>query len=555
MPRSDERRIISDSLAPPILLVAPLIQFLRFNSYPLLRVDSLLLVAGLVLLGLGIGQILHRGPYIVRWAALSLLLLAVVDLSGKLAAVSSALMITAVAALLVRLLWEHAATIIMATGLAFLLSVLIIPQQETVGTEYADNPELQADRSLPPVLHLVLDEHAGLEGLPDEQLREDVADFFTGRGFRVFSRAYSHHWDSYNSIPNLLNFSSDSIDAGFIADFEFSPAVGEQHHVGSNRYFAALAALGYRIRVYQMPYLDFCRSEPLAIASCYTYPTNTVWYLPHLPVGVPARARMLLAYFLSKQSYLFQRFADLYRGPLDGWLASVGVQLPAWDWSGDRVIAPFSLVGDRVIADLGSEARGELVFAHFILPHYPYQYDADCRPHSQVRDRLDRWSPNAPPPQSNTDESRRRRYELYADQVRCSLSELGDLLDTLEARVDLDSAIVIVQGDHGSRIGLREPRQHVYDRLTRQDLLDGYSSLFAIAGPGVAGGVDSTLIPIQRLLGAFVESGFEWSDTPDPPTPFVWIMDVDTREMRREPYPGPPTGSEPGKTRDSEDPG
>jgi hypothetical protein len=496
----------------------------------------MVLLTMVVLLGLGVGWIVHRGPMVLSWVAWSLLLVAVIDLSGQFAGWLGALVAFAVAAAIVRLLWQHIPTIIMATGLAFLLSVSVLPQQG-IGTEYSEDTESQSDASLPLVLHLILDEHGGLEGIPDEQLRGEILAFYEEWGFRIFPRAYSHYWDSYNSIPHLLNFSADSVDGAFIDAVEFAPAMGYRNRVGSNRYFATLTDLGYRIRVHQMTYMDFCRSEGIALASCFTYPTNTIWYLPQLSTDVLPGARILLAYFLTKQSFVFRQMAGFYQGPLQRSLASLNVALPSWDWSGDRVNPPPSLVTERLIADLNSGSRGEVWFAHYLLPHYPYQLGADCSPHSRVRQRLDRSSPNAPPGQSNTEESRLRRYELYADQARCLLRQLDDLMNALAARADLNDAIVIVQGDHGTRIGIREPFMEVYDGLTRQDLLDGFSSLFAVGGPGVSAGVDSTLIPIQELLRHFVESGFTWTEPDDPPVPFIYVMDVDSKEMRKRPYP------------------
>jgi hypothetical protein len=220
----------------------------------------------------------------------------------------------------------------------------------------------------------------------------------------------------------------------------------------------------------------------------------------------------------------------------------VNVSLPAWDWVGDHVTPPMSVVTDRLLADIGGDPRGEYVFAHILLPHAPLMYNADCVANPLARDRLDTSSPDAHPPQTNTEESRRRRYELYEEQVRCALREFENLLATLEALPGFKDAVIIVHGDHGSRITITRLMYEHFDRLTSRDLRDSFSTLFAVRAPGVPAGVDSTRASIQELFSYLVESDFEWPGPMTASPPFVFLQGAPGGTMRRIPYRSAPHG-------------
>ena len=102
----------------------------------------------------------------------------------------------------------------------------------------------------------MLDEHIGIEGIPDDvphgrEMRQFLRDFFDKYGFRVFGRAYSHYTDTENSLPNLVNFASEPVQAAFTSGVE-------PYILVSNRYFELLGRAGYNIHVYQSGFIDFC---------------------------------------------------------------------------------------------------------------------------------------------------------------------------------------------------------------------------------------------------------------------------------------------------------
>src|SRR3546814_179059 len=63
------------------------------------------------------------------------------------------------------------------------------------------------------LLHLMLDEHAGIMGIPKdvpggEALRRDLRDFFAANGFRLFGNAISEYAATRNSMAGILNFTA-----------------------------------------------------------------------------------------------------------------------------------------------------------------------------------------------------------------------------------------------------------------------------------------------------------------------------------------------------------
>jgi hypothetical protein len=141
-----------------------------------------------------------------------------------------------------------------------------------------------------------------------------------------------------------------------------------------------------------------------------------------------------------------------------------------------------------------------------MMPHYPYVYDAGCRlrPTSQWLERMDR---EAPPGTSNTPASRAARYSAYFEQARCTLQKLERLIAAIPPALERD-AIVIIQGDHGSRIGLVEPEWSGSPRLSASDYVDSYSTLFAVRSPSLEAGYDTRLAPITCILQTLVYSSF-----------------------------------------------
>ncbi len=77
------------------------------------------------------------------------------------------------------------------------------------------------------------------------------------------------------------------------------------------------------------------------------------------------------------------------------------------------------------------------------------------------------------------------------------------MLDALREADALDHAIIILHGDHGSRIARHLVLDSQIDLVSDQDVIDSYSTLFAIRLPEVQPGYDRDLRSIQALFAEF----------------------------------------------------
>ena len=343
---------------------------------------------------------------------------------------------------------------------------------------------------LPFLLHVILDEHISPAMLPrgvqGDAARRQVADFYQRHGMTVFPDAYSEYFQSNRSISHALNGVTARYDESLFTRtggvFEWS--------MRRNAYVDGLIDRGYQVRVYQSDYMDLCpRPDPRI--HCETYGATDVGALRQTPLGLVDRVRVILSGYLGR-SNLYMQLRETY------WRASyragqLGVPMPPWRWERDRTgpITALALL-DRLGSEAATFRRGEAVIAHLMAPHYPYVYDDACRllPVSQWTSRM---ALGPPLPVSNTAEDRASRYEMYAAQLRCVYSSLDRFMSRLPAAVSRD-AVLVFHGDHGSRITLIEPGERREARLTPRDLVDGYSTLFAVR---VSGSTADSAAPVS----------------------------------------------------------
>ena len=171
----------------------------------------------------------------------------------------------------------------------------------------------------------------------------------------------------------------------------------------------------------------------------------------------------------------------------------------------------------RISSDIDSlpTLQGAAFFSHVLLPHYPYMLDERCLPAEDPLAGLD--------PQENTREltvaQRHTKFEHYLPQVGCFTRRVGDLLGALESR-GAGNGVVIVQGDHGPRVG---SKPSIDGAIPREKFADYYSTLFAIKGPGITPGVDTTLVSVKDLLNEFSAAGFTDVANLAAENPFVFL--------------------------------
>jgi len=529
----------ADWLAPTLILVTPFVNFLTFHNYGLFRPESLLGVAIPVGLGMSASLLMTLWPQIrlpfLPWVVLLRPLViasAMVILVDFQTGLKTALIgwmsgifsdgeqygaITILTFGIVFLLFaaisyalKRNAGIVFTTVFAVILAaIIILPRnieaQRMIRESDIALPAPATKRSdLPPVVHIILDEQIGLEGIPDDlpggaALQTDLRDFYIDKGFRVYGAAFSHYHNTADSIANLLNATVRHRRLQFVTPSVFGYTVTE------NAWLDRLSAQGYRIHVYQTDYLDFCGGKGHRIAKCTTVPATGIAVLEDLEIAASEKAALLISKFSNHSS--FRGFGMWLSSYLSGFRSGVEAPSMAEPDRHQQVslgAAWAKIAAERLIDEFGKVEPGTAYFAHLLLPHRGFILDENCR----MKPDLESWynlpSLGLKSGQRLDEASRQARYIEYFKQVRCAHRVIGQVLEALSRSGVLDEAITIIHGDHGSRIAGLLPLQSHASSLTRTNLTDSSSTLFAIRSPDIPAGYDSSVRSVQALFAELV---------------------------------------------------
>ena len=496
-------------LALFLVLVAPVVSFVSYQQYSFLRVEFWILLGWISVLAaaLSMALVVLRRPLLRALYLGVFLSISIAIMSDWISLVLPAAVISAA-----WLLYRHFASVVCVSFATFIASTIAMPSK----LELVDirEPPMQepVNRDLPPIVHIVLDEHIGIEGIPTEsesgrQLKDDLRRFYEEYGFRAYGRAYSQYLRTTNAIPNLLNFTSLDEDQAYIDENdELYPWV-----LTSNAYFDHLAARGYALRVYQSNYIDYCRLPNQNVEFCLSYQFNSIKSIQDVSLDPVEKAQFILNSFL-RSSELIRKWRNRYL-----YARRKTLEL-GWDWpfwhEGMSEVGPLSVlpVFERLQREVAEDPRGRVFFAHFHLPHFPYVVDADCRVRPRIADWRMRYMSASRGDRENTPESRLERYELYFDQIRCQQKMLRTLLDRLDRTPSWNDGLLILQGDHGSRIFNSRPSAQNIEHASHEDLLAGFSTLFVVRGSGFEPGYDLSPRPVSSLLAEVMGIAPESSD-------------------------------------------
>jgi len=512
---SRARTFVYTATALVLLPVSPFVVFLDRHHYSLLNPEIVLCFGIAAALALVVAGGAQRPA--LRVLAIALAAGIAIDAQFDQFGVPELVAAVALVAGVGWVLREHLASIVALTSLTFLIATVALGR-----TPQPTEPSLAGGNDQRPfVLHVVMDEHVGFAGLPRgakyDAPVERVKSFFDRRGFRRFTNAYSEYFWTRYIFSQMLNFSNGRYTPGL-----FRVGRNARFELVENRYFSRVAEQGYSINVFQTTYLDVCQ-DPRTVAHCESYDFAGIRELQYSQLDWKDRLYAVSAAYVTR--YFFYnplrragRFLrdNANRQGLPGWVASSIRALPSFlSAPPSEHYAPVAtrVLTERLIAAVSGARRGQYVFAHLMLPHYPYVFRPDCsfRPPSEWNVRTD---PYAPPSRSNTPEGREARYVQYLDQVECLYKDLDRLLDAIPTELQQD-AVVILHGDHGSRINIVAPDPGRARRLTSTDLRDAYSTLLAVRSPAVPSGEDERRVDIGCMLTALVASEFT-SASPDP---------------------------------------
>jgi hypothetical protein len=163
---------------------------------------------------------------------------------------------------------------------------------------------------------------------------------------------------------------------------------------------------------------------------------------------------------------------------------------------------------DRFRSFVREVPRGSHVFAHFLAPHSPYLLTETCVVSGEfdsgysLADRIGEGAARAG--------ARRTYYEQYLRQVRCVVSKIDALLSDLRGRPEFSDALILIHGDHGSRISSGS----FAEQIGPSDMIDNYATFFAVRGPGIDPGTDCLFTSLPQIFrrtmaGAGAEIGRE----------------------------------------------
>ena len=212
-----------------------------------------------------------------------------------------------------------------------------------------------------------------------------------------------------------------------------------------------------------------------------------------------------------------------------------GVTLPEW-WFKDARLGPipFMPLFDRVTADVARASPGDMFFVYLIMPHFPYVYDSMCNLYP-----LAHWEQpvNPEPMELNDRESRARRYGRYLEQVRCVHRKLEGMFQAWQKAGIFDRLVIVMHGDHGSKISERRALAENEQQLSDADYVDTFSTLFAVKGPGFPAGYDRRIAAVQELLAEVVGRQAGDGPTQTKQVPYVFLKGDPGKPMLRRPLP------------------
>ena len=533
--------LLYDFLAPALLILTPFISFITYNGYSYAAPEVWICLAGLGALALLFGLAGTLGGWPARVVLTAGLLVLFVDVQFDWFDESRSwreLRVVGVFVLALLLSWamrRHLSRIVTAVFATMLVSTVMLggvqdgvpPSPSPAAT---NNPKPRP-HPVPIYVHFILDEYIGIEGIPldvphGREMRTFLHDFFEKHGFRLFGRAYSRYSNTYNAIPNIMNFSSEPVDGALISG-------SEPYVMAKNEYFEKMYKAGYNINVYGSGYVNFCSMPEEHVAKCHHDSVMGINLIEHLDVTLAEKVS-LIYWIYAGLSDLHTAIGGYYRH-LREMTRSSGRTLPEWWFKDSRLgPVPFMPLFDRVTADVARSSPGDMFFVYLLIPHFPYVYDGMCNLYPPAK-----WEQpvNPAPMELNDRESRARRYGRYLEQVRCLHRKLDGMFQAWQKAGIFDRLVIVMHGDHGSKISEHRAHARYEQQLSSADYVDTFSTLFAVREPGFPAGYDRRMAAVQELLGEVVGRQVGDGHTQPREIPYIFLKGDPGKPMLRRPLP------------------
>jgi len=477
-------------LAPTAVLIATCIGYLSQKRYPLMTPEVLILLLFAVAFGVALGFASLKLPDWINAVVLGMLCVLfftfvfnsflntsnflkhnvfrsediglLLVLSRRLVIVTITIGIPIAVAVLLRKTFPLAVFVGMTV---LVIGAILTPYRsfETVlRSPYSSSPPHRL------VLHLIMDEFVGNGGIGDTfpggaALRKDVADFFVGHGFQLHEGAFSAYRYTGFSIPAELAFSRPSM-----ASFRNSGPP-------TAKWFGKLRNDGYRIAYVGSNVLPVCKNRKVkaTLVSCTLVFSFSLDNIRDSTLS-PNRKALYIFYTAMMASI--------------PWFTPPNFDNAVLNLDSHSVMAETAIIR----SELANEGGDFALVAHILLPHSPTVYDKNCV----------RWPDRALLPPAESPLWKRLAYErAYADQIRCALKQIDNILEVIDRR--WPQATIIVHGDHGLRLRPFVP--------SRDDIRLRFAALFAVRAKGIPAGIVSRDESLQSLF-AFYAGGVRLPD-------------------------------------------
>jgi len=490
-------------------LIGPFLNFLHYHRYPVFSAEVAPVLLGMLAIAAVIA-LLYPGQR--RWGKILLEILLIV-LAADLT--TDSLWIPAIAALMalafVLIRKSSLLPLITIMGVVVIVTGFVGLSQRRPWISTKKTGEALPTRQPLTLLHIILDEHPGIESLrwhsrATGKMEGELTEFYGQRGFRLYGRAYSENYETLNSIPRILNYGTNPT-----AKFNKDGGVLE-----INTYFDALRAQGFNVKVFQSSYLDFCTSSGVTNCTSYWHASLRPVYLSNLS---HTDKRSIITWAFISQSNYFAKLASKYDRLIKAEFPELTKFKVNRFFNSQMSTLPTLRAFDLFILGLRDAKPGDAYFAHLLLPHDPFIVDRQCNllPRADWRYRR-RY------------EVDRRTFEGQENQLRCVEKKLTEALDAIGgSRVGSKNLVAIIHGDHGSRMVHTNPIAPLPLSYQSGDLVRAYSTLFAIKAPGITAGYVEQPAPVSWLLAEAARSRF--SSAPDarraPKGQRVFVADTD----------------------------
>lgn len=268
-------------------LAASFIAFLTPQGHSIMRGDTVTAL-GLIALGCLLTSVVYAlSPETVRRIMEAGLIVLVIDLNttglfwplllGWIVLVA----LLVLKASVMRLLTVFGGITLVATVATSLLFPRAWVVERKIEKKNAGSVAMSNAPRLPALVHIILDEHVGIAGIPrtagGKEAADDVRNFYIGNGFILFANAYSRHMHTVNAIPDALSLlEKDQVKIGTRSNIP----------LGQSSYFRILNEIGYDISIIQSDFADFCRNA--VVVRCTRYDSAIM----HLTTPVGGRIRM-----------------------------------------------------------------------------------------------------------------------------------------------------------------------------------------------------------------------------------------------------------------------